>query len=486
MLKKYLLVLLVLVVLLPACAANDNTTINETKSAASETVDTSPQRFTPNLPQIDLGGYEFRALIPEDNIYGTFQFSASEETGDTVNDSIYRRNIYVEEKYNVVFKETACENYQEPTGLFEKSVLAGSDDFDISTQLDWIYQTIKGYVLPADKLPYLDLTQPWYFRDYTNTFSVANKIFAVFSDECASVYDAIQPLYFNKKLITDYNMDNLYDLVNSGAWTYDKFFNMSRDASNDIDGDGIMTDLDHYGILAVRDGFLIEFWVCAGVQTVIKDSDDLLILNVDGNEKLFGILEKVRQNLYGADKIWFAPGQEKVSNYFGDVYDVSRQQFENNQGLFLSERVRSIPLLRSMDADFGIIPFPKADENQSRYYVHTNGGWPKVVPAHASNPERTSIIIEALAAESRNTTVPALKEVALKTKFARDNESAEMLDLIFDNVFVDWGMAFWREVRNPIYDETAGKGNYASMVASKSAGMEKALNDMNEAVINLK
>ena len=52
------------------------------------------------------------------------------------------------------------------------------------------------------------------------------------------------------------------------------------------------------------------------------------------------------------------------------------------------------------------------------------------VPITATNLERTGIITEALSAESYKRVIPAYYETALKTKYARDDESVQMLDMI--------------------------------------------------------
>ena len=62
-----------------------------------------------------------------------------------------------------------------------------------------------------------------------------------------------------------------------------------------------------------------------------------------------------------------------------------------------------------------------------------------VVPKDAKDVEMTSIILEALAAESYKNVVPAFYNVALKTKGARDDESSEMIDMIRDGLTFDFG-----------------------------------------------
>jgi len=460
---------------------------------SDELTEATPERYTPNLPDdIDFKGYEFRAVVPMQNAYGSYTFCVDEENGEIINDAIYTRNRYIEGKYNVVFKQTEINDFWQLRELFRKSVLAGSDDFDVCVQIDRdAYNlAVEGFALSAEDLPHLDMTQPWYAKDINDALSVRDKYFIAYSDECMSLYEGYMIIAFNKKLVADLGLENPYNLVKDGKWTYDKLFEFSKMASVDIDGDGVMTESDRYGIVSQDDIFLSNFWVCAGLQTVAKNSADILVLNIEGNEKFYSVLEKARANLFGGDKIYFAAGTDKTnifkpSSEQDGFRDISRQQFENNLALFYSATMAKVPAMRAMDADFGIIPFPKADEAQSRYCVRSCDGWPKIVPNHATNPERTSIILEALGAESRNTTLPAFKEVSLRTKFARDDESAEMIDIIFNSLAVDLGDLFFLEIRDAYMNEIRGNGNFASVTEKRSAAFQKILDKVNDAAGNL-
>ena len=62
-----------------------------------------------------------------------------------------------------------------------------------------------------------------------------------------------------------------------------------------------------------------------------------------------------------------------------------------------------------------------------------------VIPKTVSDTEKISIIIEALAAESYRSVMPAFYEVSLKTKYSRDEESEAMLDYIRDGIIFDYG-----------------------------------------------
>ena len=85
----------------------------------------------------------------------------------------------------------------------------------------------------------------------------------------------------------------------------------------------------------------------------------------------------------------------------------------------------------------------------------------------ASDPERTGIIIEALSAESMYTLTPAYYDITLKTKLSRDEESAAMLDLIFENRVFDIGAMYnWGNVYQLTLDLAAAKNyNFQSAFA---------------------
>lgn len=480
-----------LLLFIPACSRagtgenGGNADSIEDAAGPKEAGGKAPERFVPKLPDADLGGYEFRALVFE---YGTstVAFDAEEETGDLINDAIYKRNRYVEEKYNVALKQIKTQNTPwDANDSFKRSVMSGADDFDVCSQVDFkAFELVaEGLVLSADRLPYIDLAQPWYMRDINEASSVQNKTYIAFGDECLSLYENISVLCFNKKLMQDLGFENLYNLVRDGRWTYDKFFEMCGEAALDIDGNGKMDASDRYGIVSQNDAFLPLFWICAGIQTVVKDSEDMLALNLAGNEKLFGLLEKTCQMLYGGKKIYFDSFEEL--GYTEENRNVSRRQFENDLGLFYAAGIGGVPALRAMETDFGIVPFPKADESQDRYYARMANPWPKIVPVHAPDPERTSMILEAVAAESGNAVIPVLKELCLKTKFTRDDESVEMVDLIFGSVFIDLGDSMYWDVRSAVTSEMMGKGNFASMAEKQSAKLQKILDNFNELIANM-
>ena len=119
---------------------------------------------------------------------------------------------------------------------------------------------------------------------------------------------------------------------------------------------------------------------------------------------------------------------------------------------------------------YGIIPYPKLDSNQERYYSMVEGGSASImapITLEGETAERAGIIIEALCAESHKKLLPEFYDVVLKTRYSSSPVDAEMVDIlvasrIFDFGFVydNWkGCGFWAER----IIATEGKSNITSV-----------------------
>ena len=97
------------------------------------------------------------------------------------------------------------------------------------------------------------------------------------------------------------------------------------------------------------------------------------------------------------------------------------------------------------------------------YYTRLGGGdlFFTGKTATKEDLERTSVILEAMACESLKSVVPAYYELMLKTKFARDEESEEMIDYIVSQRVFDWVDVIWvSEIRDgPLNDMFVRKNN---------------------------
>jgi len=249
--------------------------------------------------------------------------------------------------------------------------------------------------------------------------------------------------HVNKKQVADLGLDDIYGSVRSGNWTYDKFFDYAKLAVKDLDGDGIITDADNWGIASDCDYIYACFWISAGIYVVEKDENDIPYFAVPGNEKFFNIAAKVIDEFKSKEGIYLDSQKVKMPSYTGNFHETRTAFFRNGQALFSIGAIPEMVQLRDMPDDFGIVPFPKYTADQAQYYTRVCGGFPYVIPTTNENLELAGAMLEAMACEARNNIIPAYYESALKNKYSRDVDTAEMLDLIMDTRVYDLGDTIW-------------------------------------------
>ena len=429
------------------------------------------------LPDADYNGYVFRTVtVPE------FPVAMAAEDGDVINDSIYKRNRIISERYNISFEDQIVPTYMDMTNTFKTSALAASNDFDLGRLImrDAFSLAQEGFILPVSELPYVDITQDWYIHYVNDELTINDKLFFAYSDECISAFTSTICVIFNQQIIADLDMASPYTLVDEGKWTYETFFEMAGEARADLDNDGKYSmDTDRLGICSIYDEMLPSMWISAGIKVVEKE-DGIPVFTAPGNEKLIGLLEKVYE-YWTADGICY---DAFITKGHDEIYRTeSRAQYTEGHALFMVMSFGGLNSLRDMEADFGLVPTPKYDEAQSEYYGRLIDGWINVPLYCCENPERTSVIMEALAVESKNYVIPAVYEDAVQNKYLRDEESIRMLDMVMKNRVIDLGDTVWMfDIRNVFMDVfRLKKGNFVSAIEKKVKAINKVIDKTVEA-----
>ena len=369
------------------------------------------------------------------------------------------------------------------------SVLTGDDVWEMAMMVDRFALNVgmEGLLYSYSNLPYINLDKPYWNQNAKEDFTVDNKLFFTYGDDNLVFFGSTTILAFNKKMIEDYKLDNPYQLVYDGKWTYDRFMEMNKMVTADTNGDGTMTIDDQFGSVFGSNMFYPNFWLQDGLKLVEKDKDDLPYFNVPGNVPLITLLVKLATdaasdafydvNIRKDYKELFAQGA--VGNLYNDVMAI----FAADKALFASSSLINIMDARSMETDFGILPFPATEEKEPGYIYgsRTFGGFPYVVPVTVQNVEMVSAVMEASACESSKTVIPVLYDKVLKGKNTRDADSEKMLDMIRKNRITDLAEVYWWDNIEQIYEKAlrTGKTDMTSLTASieniANADLEKAI-----------
>lgn len=432
-----LLMMIFTVSLVLSCAANTSGNELNSESLKTEAETTAPEP-TPDLPSVDMEGKTFTFLTcnwPGEAVWTMNEIVIEEMNGNAVNDAQYKRNSNVQEQYNCVVAETNIDAPNDALNKLRSSVNAGDNAFDIFLPRMQAYSTLvtSGLIIDLNKLPYIDFTMPWWDAGSVIGLSMGGRQFGVNSYMTTNDKGATSTLVFNKKIISDYNLDSPYDFVKNSAWTLDTFDTLIKKVSADLDGNGKMDEKDLFGFLYQRDT-LLDCLIAGGESIAKKDADDLPFISIN-SESAISKAQKIFNVLYDTDTCF------NVMFLKGDFNVGMNTMFQNNQGLFMWIRMINIVALRTMEADFGIIPIPKFDETQTEYY-NTMNPWTGIficVPVSNTDTENTGIFLEAMSYEGYKNVKTAYYDTLLNGIIARDEQSSEMLDIIFANRRYDIG-----------------------------------------------
>jgi hypothetical protein len=435
-----------------------------------------------NLPGSDFGGYEFR-ILTRDTPHHSMYIDSEEQNGEPVNDAVYKRNQIVGETYNVKIKSVQISEFNGPGGemylsdTLKKTIDAGLDEYDLAMvhMINAGTLAAKKYFLDWKQIPYIDLTKPWWDRGAAEGLVINGRLYLNSGDFDLDCTDFTWGMIFNKKLWQDFGYEDLYTVVKEGKWTLDYFSGVIKQSSKDLNGDGIYDENDQFGFIAIDRGGLTNFMYGSNERVYGQNASGGFdfVLN---NERMQTVVDKTYDIYFNNNSTYVfrePPGSYKPEEEPMDM-------FMDNKGLTASARLAAMPVLRGMEIDFGIIPQPKFDEAQNGYYTYSDGHASMMcIPATVPDPDRFGIVMEALAYSSRILVLPAYYDVSLNTKFTRDEESSEMIDIIIKNRIFDIGYVYNNDtgtlgfIINDLIK--AKKTDFSSTIEKKEAPALKAL-----------
>ena len=439
--KIFLTAVLLISVILLSCSNKDNeNNIHVSNNADETTVEVeTTEVYAPDLPALDMKGKTFNILTA--NWYPGYEplyindIQSEELDGDPFNDAVYNRVIYLEDRYKIEIKQIDVER-DVSMDYLRKSVNADESIYDLYLMRASDFNTVVSnrYAVNLDDMPYINISQPWWDSNSYESFSLLGKHYGICSDITTNDELGVWCMFFNKKMLQNLDLENPYNLVKDGKWTCDKVFAMGKVATKDVNGDGKMDKNDIYGIHTTRDAFsgIIN---SAGITFGEISSEGNLTFTLTNGDNLDKII-----NIFTAmfDK------NEVYNMHVREEGITDAEMLSNGQALFDFSGIQIVRRLRDMEDDFGILPYPKYDETQSEY-ISSISPWYltlAIVPTTNTELESTGIILEDMAYQGYKNLRPAFYENLLQRKIARDSESGEMFDYLFNNVKYDSG-AIW-------------------------------------------
>jgi len=476
---KLIVVLLASLVLVCSCAQSvDDGTSGKNSADANDT--TQAAETEKPLETVDLDGFELR-ILNYDKTWFTWantDMDAEELNGEILNDALFNRTLKTEQNFNAKVNFDYVKSTHDVIGPL---VFAGDDVYDMAMLFDAAIDDAiaSGWLGFWDELGTINFEDKHWDADVVKLYNFNGRQVAL--DGAFSLYNySTRHCYaFNKRMLTDLNVGyNPYDLVNDGGWTLDKLYEIASAAVRDTDGDGNITVKDTFGISGTVTRHYSALLAGSGVRYVDKDAEGMLYFTVARDEYAVSVIQKL---------VELNVGNHIYSSGTNDIGGGDETLFRNGHTLFTAAYINEVSALRDMDDDIGILPPPKFTEDQKRYYSLVEGGALSVI-LKTLNPERyenVGILLNALAYYSRQDVIPAYIEVLLKSKVSRDEESASMIELIFDSSFYDLGTGVWSSIIKNNYTSKIflpRSTNVASVTASIESQATAAIDEFMEAV----
>jgi hypothetical protein len=406
--------------------------------------------------------------------YQSREIGADEETGEIINDAVYKRNMLVEQALDV---RIAAVKSNAVMADAKRSIIAGAQDYDVVMPI--VDEAVKGiqpglfYNLLS--VPYLDLEKPWWDSRAVENLTIDDNCYFATGDISILDNECTMVIFFNKDIIRNNALDDPYQLVRDGKWTLDKQFEMSRGITNDVDGDGVLTVGEDMFGMHIASNTPHSMFFGAGERIVSPNANGDFEITIY-NERSVNIISKIFE-------ICLDPEGLTPRTKGGNDYSIYIPNFGQGKILFTHLALIDMGFFRDAEIDFGILPYPKYDEQQQEYnnFISTVQVPVVAIPGNTADAERTGAVLESMAYESVDTLTYAYYDQTLNTRLIRDTESSDMLDIIFSTRVYDIGFMFnWGGAGFLIQDMFMANSSdfvsrYEKIADSAQAAMEKSI-----------
>lgn len=451
---------------------------NQDETAAGTKADVTEEesREKLDIPETKYNNVELTFLTRDAGEWTTLDIFAEDGFSDNISEAVYTRNEIVRDRYGILIREIKTTTTASDVS---KEVAASSGDFQgiVSMLSDACSFVSQGYLhdLNNERCSYMDFTKSWWDGKLAKDLAIEDHIYFATGDLLTADNDGTFAIMFNKKLAENAQLPNLYDLVANKGWTMDRMYEYEQQVIIDNDGDGKLAyDSDIAGFAYTGDTPYSMLYA-GGVTIMSRDEDGALVYALDV-ERASNVADKVQKILSKDLSI-------DMNAVGGSVVEVGQKTFGESHCLFFGECLQCVTRMRGYDVDFGILPYPKYDDQQPTYcsVMEWVGGVVSIPRSVDADLDMVTSMIEAMAYHAVPTLTHQYYEINLKTRDAKDEQSGPMIDLILAYRIYDPAYAFqWNGVVGNLAATMlpGAKGNVASRSKSFQKLVEKAANDV--------
>ena len=399
---------------------------------------------------------------------------------DVMGKAVWQRNQDMSENYGIEvvgYLDTNCND------LASTAIESGDDMYDLMLLSPEKFNplAVEGKLLDLYTLDYVNLDHDGWM-DYPNeNLTMGGKLFYTTNKFLVQDKNRYWGVFYNRDMAAELNLGYFEDWVFDGTWTIDKVIEVAKKATYEKDGQPGLGKGDNWGVgcdeyynvtqLFYGVGFRLSDIDAAGYPSLVGATNDMI-----------SRLDKVFELVLNKEAFWCDQQYGKV-----DWNDCAVQMFE--RGNVLIEPIVLSELQTKSAAvsfSFGVLPNPKYDERQEKYYTIPNLGNGSLlgVPVTVCDVPFAGYALELITEKSVNTTYKAFIEVTCKLQKVQDEDAARCLEIIYDGVVYDLafvcdlggaGQLVWNTLAK------SSQNNWTRLFNSNKEKIDKAITEIRDA-----
>ena len=429
----------------------------ESNPAASDPAGTTPPAEELSIYEqigieenINFGGNEF-TIVHWNEGHPEFFVEEEDQDGDPINDAIYKRNLYTEDLLGIEFNfihnkyegnsqsqmNTWCDRLQ-------NTMEDPSTPVDLFASYSRVLSsaTVRGLNQDVSVYENLDLKKEWWPSAIIDELSIDGKLFIITGEISTNVLHNMYAIFYNKTMAEAYGLPDMVQLVKDDEWTIDKMIELSANGYQDMTADGKTPD-DQFGMTFA--------WWCA--DALIQGANYKILSAGNIDDIADGTYVKVSDDFFSESFDSFVGKLGKWANTV-EVFDDANYSGDANtafieaRAMFHINTVSAGFNLQETDIEYGILPAPLRDVNQTTGYktclgnTYTN----YAMVRNCKDGERAAAVLATLGYYGHELTTPAIFDVTFKGKFSKDPAMIEMFDVIRNGICFDMGLLYMREL----------------------------------------
>ena len=477
--QKLACLLLAMLTVLSLAACN-NTTGTTQDNVPADTSGTGEE--IPPVPTETYDGYDFTILMtcrnPDSVIVRDFEMDEGNSTLNVLNEALYKRNQQMQDEFDIVINPIVkYSSTNNGSDLVRNANTADDLVYDLCILGTYSAASLAqtGDLCDLTDFGDIDLSKSWWDQNVNRDLKVHGRIYFTTGDISLVATQAMYGLVFNKEMFDEESWEYPYQLVEDGEWTFDKMKEYVLKVSADLDANQTMDQYDKFGLGYIH-STCIAFLGAAGEKIAQVNESGEIELSITRERAANAVISFIELT---KDRTHCINGQADTDG----TNKTAIGMFADGQLLFRAVEHLGFPHLRDTKLEYGILPLPKYDEAQDRYYTPV-GSWDGAyvcIPVKNYEVERTSKIIERTAYISQQIVTPAYYKKTLEGKYVRDDDSYNMIKLEIENRTYDIGYMYnFGSLQDNI--TTLSKNystNFASILKTSQTQAENAINITN-------